>query len=281
LTTTVVISHSPHVASATTSRPPFEKYGAWLKKEHGIELSERLRNRYESTARAILLSFESSDLWRESLDQLREFNAQYEVDTGYVLLDPTASPKLSMKPYGSFLLKTYRKNISENEAWPDPPPGMGWIVPIDCMPFINDVVRTSFVVKYLDGVEFLVGRFSELARNHGVDFRADFEAKEEGYYAAHAYVTREFEVPAEKWDTQKARGTIELQVTTQVQELIRRLLHEHYEQRRSALPTTNGKWQWDYKSEEFSTNYLGHILHYVEGMIMDIREKQSSRESTE
>ena len=38
------------------------------------------------------------------------------------------------------------------------------------------------------------------------------------------------------------------------------------------------KWQWDYKSDEFSANYLGHILHYVEGMIVEIREKQKKEE---
>ena len=28
---------------------------------------------------------------------------------------------------------------------------------------------------------------------------------------------------------------------------------------------------------EFAANYLGHVLHYVEGMIMDIREKQEKK----
>jgi hypothetical protein len=29
-----------------------------------------------------------------------------------------------------------------------------------------------------------------------------------------------------------------------------------------------------YRTEEFRANYLGHILHYIEGMIIDIRDKQ-------
>ena len=33
-------------------------------------------------------------------------------------------------------------------------------------------------------------------------------------------------------------------------------------------------WQWNYKSDEFAANYLGHILHYVEGMIIEIRDKK-------
>jgi len=30
----------------------------------------------------------------------------------------------------------------------------------------------------------------------------------------------------------------------------------------------------DYKSPEFSSNYLGHIIHYVKGMIVEIRDKE-------
>lgn len=67
---------------------------------------------------------------------------------------------------------------------------------------------------------------------------------------------------------------IEIQITTQLQEVIRSLLHKYYEDRRKGVEAEGTKWQWDYKSDEFVANYLGHILHYVEGMIMDIREKQ-------
>lgn len=34
------------------------------------------------------------------------------------------------------------------------------------------------------------------------------------------------------------------------------------------------KWQWDYESDEFIPNYLGHILHYIEGMIMEVRKRE-------
>lgn len=52
------------------------------------------------------------------------------------------------------------------------------------------------------------------------------------------------------------------------------MLHKYYEDKRKGIREEDIKWQWDYKSDEFATNYLGHILHYVEGMIMEIREKQ-------
>ena len=74
--------------------------------------------------------------------------------------------------------------------------------------------------------------------------------------------------------TEKIMVSIEIQITTQLQEVIKKLLHKYYEERRKRIEKPSVKWQWDYKSDEFSTNYLGHILHYVEGMIMDIRESR-------
>jgi len=79
------------------------------------------------------------------------------------------------------------------------------------------------------------------------------------------------------WDTIFIKISIELQITTQLQEVIRKLLHNYYEERRIRLKEEDLKWQWDYRSDEFATNYLGHILHYIEGMIMDIREKQEEK----
>ena len=101
-----------------------------------------------------------------------------------------------------------------------------------------------------------------------------FEAREEGYYAAHLYTKQKFEIPKVTWDTEKVEISIEIQITTQLQEVIRKLLHKYYEERRKKVKKEDVKWQWNYKSDEFIANYLGHILHYIEGMIMEIRGKQ-------
>jgi hypothetical protein len=262
------------MAAPEHDKPTLRAYPAWLEKTHSVTVDERLRNRYSTVAEAIRNNLRHSDLWRDCVAGLREFDAEYQTAHGYPLLDLSQVPELLVKPFSSFLLKTYRKNILDNVAWPAPPPSTGWIVPNEGLSLMNDIVRTRFVVKYLDGVAFLVERFRVVAEKHHIEYRSDLEAREEGYYAAHAYVSRTFEVPAEKWDTERIEATAELQITTQVQELITRLLHRYYKERRAALPPQSEKWQWDYKSDEFSANYLGHILHYVEGMIMEIRDKQ-------
>ena len=35
-----------------------------------------------------------------------------------------------------------------------------------------------------------------------------------------------------------------------MQDVIKQLLHKHYEQRRKSIIKTNEKWQWDYKCDE-------------------------------
>jgi hypothetical protein len=134
------------------------------------------------------------------------------------------------------------------------------------------------VVKYLDGVQFILDEINSLCEQNDLNHNIFLEAREEGYYAAHLYVQREFEIPRIDWDTDKVDISIEIQVTTQLQDVIRKLLHKHYEERRKQVMGDDMKWQWDYKSDEFAANYLGHILHYVEGMIVEIREKQKKEE---
>jgi hypothetical protein len=136
------------------------------------------------------------------------------------------------------------------------------------------MVRTLISVKYLDGVEYLIHKISRMSEECGLNCQFIFEAREEGYYAGHLYFTQTINIPGIEWDTIKINAIIELQITTQLQEVIRKLLHKYYEQRRIQLKSESQKWQWNYNDDEFIANYLGHILHYVEGMIMEIREKQ-------
>ncbi len=247
-------------------------YTKWLREELDIELTERTKNYYESVSDRILASFGESPLWYDVLSNLTSHNQTYYLDTGYYLFINPDSPELVTKPYESFIHKTFRKNVIYNAEWPAPPKD-GWIVPNNWFERINDIVRTCVVVKYLDGVSYFVGRLGSACRNQDVDFRVDYEAKEEGYYAAHFYVDFRCEIPGENWDTTLIDACIEIQITTQLQEVIRKLLHKYYESRRGVSDTTGVMWQWDYASDEFSANYLGHILHYVEGMIMDVRKR--------
>jgi ppGpp synthetase/RelA/SpoT-type nucleotidyltranferase len=249
-----------------------EEYRKWFEDRHRVLITDRTQTYYESVSNKILRDFSRSDFWNALVSALESINQEYYLKTGYNLLSMD-TPELKAKPFKSFVLKTFRKNVLENPNWPEQPPG-GWILPTNWYSRINDITRSVIVVKYLDGVNFLVENVRLLLREYGLSFQVDFEAREEGYYAAHVYTQYDCEVPAENWDVERIQVMIEIQITTQLQEVIRGLLHKYYEARRRGAKDEGVKWQWDYASDEFAANYLGHILHYVEGMIVDIRERQ-------
>lgn len=250
------------------------EYTRWLKDELGVEIPGRARTRYDTVTSRISAQFQASSFWRELSGDLPDYDSQYRLDTQYPLFIELAAPKIQIKPFASLVQKTFRKNVRDNERWPDEPEG-GWIVPDNWFSRINDIIRTLFVVKYLDGVDFLTRKIGSLCEQQGQPCDAFLEAREEGYYAAHLYTKQGFEIPSVTWDTERVEVQIELQITTQLQEVIRRLLHKYYEERRKRpRRDPEFRWQWDYKSDEFVAAYLGHILHYVEGMIMEIRESQ-------
>jgi hypothetical protein len=253
-------------------------YTKWLRDARQIEITPATKTHYRSVVLQFRDDFERSTFWTRLITDLPEHDAEYQMRTSYpLLMNSQQGPTISTKEFDAFFLKTFRKNVLTNNNWPDPPPG-GWLLPDDWFQQVNDLVRTNLVVKYLDGVEFLAEKVVALASELKLTCNMDFEAKEEGYYAAHVYVRVRSIVPGLDWRTSEMHPHVEIQVTTQLQDVIRRLLHRYYEERREQ-PAQSAKWQWDYRTDEFTTNYLGHILHYVEGMIMDIREKQSIQES--
>ena len=168
-------------------------YKLWLKNTHGLSTDE-IEKWYGSVATRLEVDFSRSALWNELIRKLNEFDQDYFTLTGYNLLTSYDRPKLNIKPFESFIEKTYRKNILENENWPSEPNG-GWLLPANWFSRISDILRTTFVVKYLDGVQFLVSKFESVSKTHNFHFKVNFEGREEGYYAAHIYVRNTFEIP--------------------------------------------------------------------------------------
>ena len=255
-----------------------DDYKEWMRTNHGIKIDDRLARYYDAASLQILNQFTESNLWRMIVESLTESNMEYYISTnGYHLLTGK-EPLIVRKPFESVIEKSYRKNILSNRSWPEAPQN-GWILPENWFTKINDIIRGLIVVKYIDGVKFLVEKISEICCDQGCKCKAHFEAREEGYYAAHLYIEFEVEIPGIQWDARREVIKVELQITTQLQEVIRKLLHQHYEKRRIETNHSDDKWQWNYKSDEFSANYLGHILHYIEGMILEIRDKDKEEDT--
>lgn len=261
----------------TNKKPKnIDEYKKWLKESYGFKISDSTQTYFDSVTSRIKLDFDKSYFWIQLTKNLKEYDGEYLAENGYHLLTSFSKPELHVKSFDSFLLKTFRKNVLENKLWPNEPEG-SWILPNNWYSRINDIVRTLFEVKYLDGVDFMIRKIKSICEEHNMRCEASLEATEEGYYAAHLDIRKKIEIPKVNWDTEWIDVSIEIQITTQIQEVIRKLLHKYYEATRKKLEKEEIKWQWNYKSEEFVANYLGHILHYVEGMIMEIREKQKEK----
>lgn len=247
-------------------------YLGWLKEELDVSVDKASGTYYQAATRALVDHLKRSTFWRAFIRQLAEFDEEYRARRPTYLLMERVEPEVFVKPFKSVVDKSFRKNVVENENWPNPPGG-GWILPDTWLTTIRDIVRASIAAKYLDGVTFVADKVRELAEEHGHEAVIDYEAREEGYYAAHVYVDLPAEIPLPKWDTREIVFSLELQVTTQMQEAIRTLTHPHYVSRRSRPRDESAKkWQWNYDSDEFRANYLAHTLHHLEGLIMDLRE---------
>jgi hypothetical protein len=258
-----------------------DEYKKWLIK-HGVDDFRKEESYYNTVTSRMATDFQASKLWTELISKLPEYHDEYLLKTKYPLLASRDDhPLILTKPFESFLLKTYRKNFIENKNIPGEPQG-GWVLPKNWFSRINDIIRTLMEVKYLDGVEFLIEKVKTHCEGYNSECKYFLEARDDGYYAAHLYIKQTFEVPKVTWDTERISTCVELQITTQLQEVIRTLLHKFYEEKRQKSKkkaSDSSIWQWNYKSNEFSAAYLGHILHYVEGMIMEIRDKEERKEN--
>jgi len=255
-------------------KPDLSAYPTWLSRHHDVDIQGE-RGRYMATADAAKRVIEASTFWQNYKRNRRDLDDQYQMKSkGYLLFASPEDDDIHVKSWSSFIEKNWRKNVVTNMKWPSAPDG-GWTLPDTWYQTTNDIVRTTLVVKYLDGVEALLAGLASIANESGSDFESSMEARDEGYYAAHSYTHHMVPALQKDWKTLEVPISFEVQITTQLQEVIRRLTHEEYDKRRKTAPGSSAKWQWDYAGPSFKPNYLGHILHYMEGLIMEVRNRDN------
>ena len=250
-----------------------EDYRNWLRDNHSVDL-KRSRSQYEAAARKIINDIQETNVWQELDVELFNIGQDSSIATQNNTLGRYWNLELQTKTFESFLNKTYRSNIIYNENFPNAPVN-GWILPNNWFSRINDIVRTMYVVKYLDGVKTASEYIMRVFSGSGHECEVEYKANDDGYYAAHVYAAFDIEIPQLDFDTNLESITVEIQITTRIQEILKDLLHTYY--RKSRLnPNSEGSshWKWEYNSAEFKTNYIGHVLHYIEGMIVDVRDLQ-------
>ena len=229
-------------------KPKNEKeFLVWLSYSLKHEINDKYRFYYDTVIKQLKTDFESSPFWKRTLSELSEMNDKYLLKKGVHLLIPSNTPQIFTKSLDSVITKAFRKNILNNENFPDAPK-KGWITPDNWFEKINDIIRTTITVKYLDGVSFILDELVIIAKENSLLFNSSFEAREEGYYAAHSGVVCKFSIPNMSFEPTEKDINVEIQVTTQIQEIIKTLLHKHYEEKRMCEKRKDYKWQWDHKS---------------------------------
>ena len=239
--------------------------------------------------------WEKSDFWVLLMRNLDRWDEEYrDRNKGYPLLGPVRPKGILPKSLESTVNKSFRWNVFENTDWPYPPrtkrrpstvtedmvpdrdDKVQWYGPSNWLSDFPDIFRVRLIATYFDGVTFLAEKVEELAgRTTSGAPKVETVASHAGYHAIHVDVSMDITLREYEYrDSIEIPVHLEVQVITSVQETIMRMLYDVYANSRSR--GLSEEWEWNHSSPEFSVNYLGNALHYLEGMIVVARD-QSGR----
>jgi ppGpp synthetase/RelA/SpoT-type nucleotidyltranferase len=249
----------------------FEEYVAWHRETLGEDLiSTDLSARNEAATGVLQSTAESHSFISSLASHLATLASEG------VLQEATRPPDLVLvrKSFQSLSNKLFRKNCIWNRRWPNPP-DKGWITYTNSFSRINDLIRTSIICRYLDGPQRVSEEISRIAEGLELAVSTQRVATDGGYYAWHCYVLMPATVIVSDTAT-NVDMNIEFQITTQLQSVLRELTHKIYEQDRGRPAARRSENRWEYQSTRFRSEYLGHTLHLVDAMIVELRETQKA-----
>ena len=169
--------------------------------------------------------------------------------------------------------KVYRHNVVFNKAFPAQPKE-GWIDGTNLYSRLNDIIRGTIVCKYLDGPPFVCGKLKTYGDELGIACRFYPMNTERGYHSWHFYASHNVEFFDDKGGVQMKPVELEIQITTQLADVMTTLTHELYKGER-VLPKGQGDdtWKWSPDSPRFRSTYTGHTLHLVESIILALKNE--------
>ena len=190
---------------------------------------------------------------------------------GLLAENQASSFQLFKKGYPSVVNKIYRRNCHWNRFWPDKPKG-GWVKFDDVYEKFDDIIRCTLVSRYLDGGEAIGKRLEEIGHLHSVEVAVSPRATDQGHYAWHAYVTTDQDVFI-AGDVCSVPLRCEIQIVTLLQSVLKGLTHQFYEKSRIADTAKPADRRWQFHSPEFKGEFLGHTLHLVDSMLVELRDE--------
>ncbi|WP_157606194.1 hypothetical protein [Rheinheimera sp. SA_1] len=232
--------------------------------------SQQVVNLYNVNVKSIRTTIEEHEFFQTLVDASGQWCEEYMLENNCELYTSDVIPELVSKPYDSAVNKSFRFNILWNSKFPDSPDG-GWITSKNLVSSFNDIIRGCLVCKYVDGPKYVIERLEQHARSLNLDSRSYSQERDDGYYAYHFYVKIPVTLFNIDFTDYESEIELEIQVTTQLQEVLRSITHKFYEKERTSDSQDTSKWKWDFNSGKFKVGYLSHTLHLLESIILESR----------
>ena len=257
-----------------------QEYKVWAQSALGVDFNAtNTKNHYETNVRTLQNTLQDSNFIKGFPAFLSKCEADYQRSAGCGLI---MKPELKVvtKPFDSSITKSYRINVLRNRRFPNPP-DEGWVDANNWYSRFDDLVRSSLVCKFLDGPKFLAVALDDYATSLGLSGTHVPRSTDDGYYAYHHYTAFPADIVGPNWDTHAVTSRLEVQLTTQLQEVLRELTHPLYEKARVSMDRKDDRWKWDFGTPRFRTSYLGHTLHMIEAVIVQVRDSFKSESEPE
>jgi ppGpp synthetase/RelA/SpoT-type nucleotidyltranferase len=252
-----------------SDKPPFSEFGDWAKINLGFDIEDKAVQIWTKTN----VEGARSQIQQHPIVALVEkFIAENQASSQRSTINVVGRDlQLHSKSYQSILSKLYRTNVLNNRKFAVPPRG-GWIKPQNMFGKLNDLVRSKIVCRHINEPAMIAQEILKLAQGANLKASGRAQTKDEGYYAHHIYLTVPARIVDQQWQEFDESVRLEIQITTEMQNMLYELTHTFYDKERHVVPKDPHSWKWDYRSARFSASYLSHTLHLVEGMILQLYE---------
>lgn len=247
-----------------------EEYRAWAGEQLGIDYEGAHGRAFRQNTAVAFLTVARHPFFQGLEEYLRTVAEAYARQHNAPLLMDLRAPELLQKSYDSAINKSYRHNAVWNRNFPRPPNG-GWLTPDDWYARLDDLIRATLVCKYIDGPPFLAAHLQQRAEGMGLPCTIKALGRDEGYYAYHFHVKFPVTLVDTEFHDLQVDLPVEIQLTTQLQEVLYGITHKFYEQNRLQRRRDND-WKWDVGSNMFRAAYVSHTLHLLEAIIAELRD---------
>ena len=208
--------------------------------------------------------------WKKANASLTKWRTEYRALMDGDLLPQPSLPKFESKSKDSILDKLVRKckstpdDLSTLISKEGPP-----------IPKLNDFVRTRVACRYIDGVEFLAKKFMEVGAETSCAMHLTREGRIEGYFAQHITVEQNviFRLAGHQ---QMATILCEIQLASELATRVWQASHPLYADARIRRDAPE-EWQWRPNEPRFIANQLGHMIHLVDGLLVQLRDTEYLR----